>query len=513
MRSFEELERVLDEKKLGVTVNCVNNHIETCAEDNADTQGISLMTIRDLLDEKFTDEFLRAHGYVLTIAQFKEDVIKHLALKAEDPIKHNSALKRLHRAYVALKESYIHNKVFNFAVQNELKKHFRDVIMKAYTHGNANGRKIPEALNNRISQLMRLEVESLSAQFLVNTLPADSNNEFSQVIAAELLMDWRAGKLAPAIQAQLLAEKSEINSVKALSKHFQHNALPQEVHEMIMANLISEVSSAIDAGKILPNSPLGAAIRKTREDLLQNSNFSIISDIISKWLNSELALNVAEDLVKHVEKVICNLKPLLEANLTKEFDRISVRVFLSKLQERKFSQKEITEPMQKYALLISEKFLLFTHGTESESLLKCKDNLASAAMHNLHESWLSGKLLENEAAFLLDSTFEVLQDIDEKIQQKMWSNGTSQTVSQLLDENQALRREVMEIRETMAQKDEKLSQNTSELAVLKSAVTDLQAQLQNFMASQQVKNNNNVTPEVAKETGTSASPSFFSFTK
>ncbi len=445
MRPFEHLEGVLKEQNLEEIIRCVSNHIDSCKKYESDVRAVSLMTIRDALDKKFTNSMLRDQGYILTIAQFTEDCKKFLALSAEDPISFNSHLKRLHRGFVALKLNYIENKVSNHAVLSEMKEHFATVILDCYTNGSSDGSKMPEGLSKEIALLIQAEVEALKGKWFSNTLLKDYKEEFSTLLSAQLLSDWTKGILPTLISKQLEAEKEEMNSVKALMGCLHQNKLPKEIQDKIMASVITEISDEINAAKIQPNSPLGAAFRTIREESLQNSNYSIISRLIQKWQNDKVTNEVLPGLEKYITRVIDKLKPSLEASLTKEFEQISVHVFLGKLQTGKYLLN-LSEAMNKYASEIVKNAFLYNQGTNSVDLPKCRAVVSSAAMGALQGLWLSGKLAEKEVDFIKNAIFAPLQELDEKIQQRVWSNGTTHAISNLVTENKNLRSEVTDLR-------------------------------------------------------------------
>ncbi len=450
MKILEQILLELDAQNLAKAINDINNQLDYYTKYKMEVEGVSLIPVRDLLDPKFTDDVLRKNGYILTIAQFKEDCAKFLELAAKNPILYNSRLKRLHRSYHVLIENYTKGNVHNKAVTAEITKHFAETILASYCNGVIDGKKMPTELSSQIAQTVEEEIGNLNINWYANKLAVDTKKEFTDAISVQLLNDWQKKLLEPAICKQLDEEKTSINSIEALQSHFRERKLPNATQDTIKAAVIEEIKKDIEAGKLTQSNALGAQYNSIRNSILENSHFNVVTYLINNWKNKQVTPDVSHQLEKYISDVIGRMKQNLESSLTQQFEQLATQVFLDKLLSGQYS-KDLAETLQKYSLAFAKKILLSLNSDDLKNPSKCKDTVYSQVMNQLHKNWLNGKLSSSVNEFIKESVFAFLNEFDDKIQEQVWPNKNKQFVEKLIRENAEIRNELAGIKKLLAQ--------------------------------------------------------------
>ncbi len=432
------------------TIVDIHAQLDYYAKNNMQVEGISLMSIRDKLHPTYTDEILRRNGYILTIADFKEDCQKFFELADKNPILYNSRLKRLHRSYQVLMESYTKGTVSNKAVAAEISKKLADTLLINYWQGSDEYKTMPTELRARIMSMFDVEVENLHKNWCTNKLGSDNKNELTDAVCSKLVDDCQNKRLPQIIYKQFEDEKSKINSVAALLSQFQERKLPQETQDIIKSATVEQIKNEIDANKLVTSSALGDYYNNVYNSSIDKSHFKTASQIINNWQNKQVTTDVAIELEKHICDVLNRMKQNLENNLTQQFEQYAIQIMLEKMHTG-YYKGEIVESLQKYSLAIAKQYLLSNKQAELDRLPKCKSTIYTELMTQLHMSWLSGKLSQVENEFIKESVFAELHELDEKIQEKVWPNKNKRYVEQLIRENAEMRNKLSHVEKLLEQ--------------------------------------------------------------
>lgn len=435
MKVIEQILLELDMQNLAKTIHDIHGQLDYYSKHKVEVEAISLLPIRDLLDPKYTDDVLRNNGYILTIAQFKEDAAKFLELAANDPILYNSRLKRLHRGFQVLQKNYVKGDIRNKVVIAEIKKQFTDSLVASYCQGASDGEKMPGELSNRIAQTLQRVIEDINKEWLKNTLFADAKTELTDKLISHLYEDSQKDRLDPAISKQLQIEKNKINSVDALLSHFREKKLPEQVQNKLQSTIIGEITKEVEAEHITTTSELGSTIKTTSGTLLgQNLQFRAYQLLIANWQNKQISSGAANQLEAIIRGVIDKAKPELESTLKEQFDKLAARIFLEKLQQGEWPDS-IMNVMQAYTSAITKQ--LFMHASDSNNLQKCRELINKNAMLYLHGEWVGGKLTAKENNFIKEIVFATLNEIDDKIQERVWPNNNKANGDQIMQKIEA----------------------------------------------------------------------------
>jgi len=440
MKTIEMILLDLNKNNVNESAEAIQKQIDFFAGTRIEVDCISLMPVRDLLKgPKYADNILRSNGYILSIAQFKEDSEKFIKLAEKDPILHNSKLKRLYRAYQVLLENYINRNIHNKVVLDEMKGIFSQTLLDDYF----SDKKMPKALSERIATMTEIEVEQLNGNWFKNNLVGESKKEFTNLLSSQLLCDWRAKNLDSGIMNQLEKEKDKINSIEALLTHFREKKLPTEIQDRIKAAVIAHIET--NKTRINPGTELSDRIIAIRNARVDNAINSVLSEIIFEWQNTQSSDAVSKQLGVFVTEVIATMKKDLESGLTHQFDQLTTQIFLGKLQGNEY-QPDLAKTTQKYAFTVAKQLLLpVTGGTDN--LSKCKEVIYGQVMSELHKQWMNGgRLSGDESNFIKERTFASLNEIGDKIQENVWPNKNKQKMEALLQDNNALRTGVNELK-------------------------------------------------------------------
>lgn len=450
MKVIEKLLFEMNSQNMAESLDKIQAQIKYFAKNKMDVEGISLMTIRDQLDITLTDKILRDNGYILTIAQFKEDSEKFIRLADNDPISFNSRLKRLHNSYLLLRENYSKGTVKNKAVIDEMTKRFSEIILSSYC-GNDDAKKMPEELWAKIGKMIENEIEQLNDNWLKDKLSLETKKEFNDLLSTRLLQDWQNTLLDANVITILQGEKDSINSVAALLVHFRNNKLPEDTQGNILTAVIEELNNEISGGKLTASSALGSEINVITNNSLRKDPYFIVSRLVSNWQNTQTSTEVTKQLEKHISCVIGKMKENLQPRLTQQFEQMATQIFTEKLRAGEYNNKqELLDVIKKHTLSIAKQLLLSSE-PEVSSVSKCKEAIYKDVMHQLQDEWTSNRLSENENLFIQENVFSFLDDIDNKIRSTVWLTNTKHTVEKVSKENGELRKEVNELKRLMTQ--------------------------------------------------------------
>jgi len=443
MRTIEQILLDLNPKNLPEKMKDINKQLEYYTTHTMEANGISLIPVLDLLDERYTDHTLRANGYILTVAQLKEDAKKFLDLAEKDPILYNSVLKRLHRSIKVLEQNYVIGNIKNTSVIQEVKKHFLDTLQFSYITKNS---QMPQQLRQLIDQKIEEQASQLNLNWYKNNLDPNINTELSELLIKKLLEDSKKNGLNSDIKNKLTLEKNAINSVDALINCFRRKELPSNIQENILTNLINIIKTEISAEKITTNDDLGATINAYQT---LKGQHDAISKIIINWQNNQTIPAVSVKLEKYLGKVIGDMKQLLDSNLTEQFEHLAVKAFVDKLQQNQY-QENLNSIMSKYSLTVIKELL----PSNLENLPKCREAIYADVMDQLHQQWIQGGLPETRN-FIQKTVFAFLYEIDDKIQEKVWPNKKKEGIEELIRDNTEMRSKITKL-ETMLEQQNKI---------------------------------------------------------
>ncbi len=447
MTGLEQILLELDTLDLEVAIHEINDQIVYYSKHRHGVEGISLMSIRDHLIN-YSDDFLRGNGYILNIAQFKEDCEQYLKLAAKDPILYNKSLKRLHRGLVVLKRDYVNGKLRNKVVSDEMQKHFTEVMQSCYSHGTE--RKIPDSLRVRIESLIAIHVAKLNESWFGNTLPPKLTYEFSHLLETYLLSDWRERKLSPSIMKLLDEEKSKINSIDAIIALFQERTLEGDAQDKIFSALNARLQVLILGKKITAKSnALGKLLIstkvKTTLGILNPDENEYIERVIRMWQSKIVNEEASMVLKEHIAEVIKEMKIDLDNALSQQFEKLSVQHFIRSLYKADCS-KVTQDEMKQYALSMANTTLRFMRSSNPAELSLCSEFISNEVMNQLHGEWISNTLSDVERNFISETVFASLNELDEKVQHYVWKHESVQS-----KQFASMQREIAELKEMIVE--------------------------------------------------------------
>ncbi|MBA3535589.1 MAG: hypothetical protein H0T84_03110 [Tatlockia sp.] len=451
MKILEQILLELDPKNLDASMKILQDQLDYYTNHNMETKGISLLPVRDLLSKQCTDESLRKQGYILTIAQFKEDCAKFIKLADSDPILYNAYLKRLHRSYQVLLQNYVIGNIKNAGLVGEMKALFSDTLQSFYQ--GSNNKKMPEKLRNDIEEQLGSEVKQLYMSWHNNKpkkLRDDIQTEVTSLLAKQLLADWQNKGLHPSITKYLEMEKNTINSIEVLIEWFRKKQLLAN-QSKINSQVIEAIVSDIQAEKLTVYDELGLTINQITQLSLKKDNVSVVSELILRWQNTQTTPQVSIKISEYVAKLITKMRQDLDSSLTEEFSQLAVYAFLDKFQQNYLENEELGAAMKEYGLKTASLFLL------ADSLPNCRETIYATVMEKLHNDWVSGKFSVEISDFIKESVFSSLSQLDDEIQEKVWPNSTRHGIKQVISDNAELQKQVTGLTEMVKQLMSKMS--------------------------------------------------------
>lgn len=446
MKPIEIILRDANNDNLENAISVVETQINYYRANNVDPQGISLMTVLDLLDASYNCEALRKSGYILTLADFQSDAAKFLRLSAENPIIYNTQLKRLFRSYGIFKEKYLKGLVFNREVVDEVSKQFAETMLTAYTASSTNATALPTTLAEKITHALATEASKFNANWLASRLHRDTDREYTNKLSQRLLKLWENDGLPENIARQLVQEKSQINNVGALTKYFHDMGLPEDAMEAISKQIIEDIIADTQSGKLTTNSALGALISHNKATILMKGDYNRISPILKSWHKDNVADDVARELEKYIQSVIESLREGIIAKLSDEFSQLTVKQFLTGVRNGKYDHDVCTD-VQKLTGDLAKEVLLVQDPSKHTELAESLKQINHDAMTALHNDWIQGRLTQAENTFVSDKVFAQLDDVAAKIQANIWISQVNADTADMRAENTALRKEVAKLSE------------------------------------------------------------------
>lgn len=427
----------------------LHNLIEHYTHANrCEVEGVSLITVRDLV--KYSDDKLRENGYAITLAQFREDCAKYLALAAKDPILYNSRLKRLHRSYTTFEDAFISGRIYNKAVLEEMQAHFAKTLKQCYSHGDINDKKMPVELAQRIASLLDAEICSFNKMWSTNAISPELAREYIKSFQAQFVAKWRAGLLPQCISQCLDAEKRHLNSVERLLHCFRTNQLTPDINAQIVEKVVAEIRGDINAKRINQNNALGAAILALKNNLLNPENFEILSELIVQWQKNDLSPEARLIFEQRVSLVIEKMKPNLEIDLSSQFDNLAADNFLRNVQLGASYSKEVLEATVGCVLSLTKPALLVSSDHQANEL-PCKKLIDNEVMKKLCALLISKDLTEQEFGFIKEVVFAELRAIDTNLVRQVWVGHSSDVMRQCCEENVMLKSELARLAEQVNQ--------------------------------------------------------------
>lgn len=406
-------------------IEAIQGQLDYYAKYRMEVEGISLISVLDLLDKKYTEESLRQNGYILTVAHLKDDAETFLKKAQDNPILYNSHLKRLYRSILSFQDHYASGGVRNAIAIEEIKALFAKKILAAYTEGDSHS-KMPTSLGDRIGKQVKEELGRLNSAWYKKGLPQHTNDLFTRVFSKRLLADWQAGKLDRDVTDKLLENKQTINSIEALISCFRDKKLPETVQAKIRSALIKELDTEIRGEKMTQYDALGALVKEKRNESLQNDMFSVLNTLISEWQTHQMGTEASKRMEVYLAKVMKEMKPELDNSLTKQFHELAVNAFLDKLQDGQYKNKL---SMEKYSEAVVEEELLSYD--EEDNIQAFRQKVYANVMDILHDQWVSGKLTSDVAKYLRETVFNFLNATANDIKSQVWPNASKGKVQGL----------------------------------------------------------------------------------
>lgn len=453
MKVIEQILLQLNKSVSERNIKAIEDQIDYSIKYKMEVEGISLIPVRDALGEDYTDETLRRNGFILTIAQLKEDCEKFLKLAQEKPLSYNSHLKRLHRNFEVFEACYISGNVANAKVIAEMKEHFAKILQDSYCHGTEPDKKMPKALAQLIVKRLEARIVSLNDAWYENKLAPEFSRLFSEILAKNMLEDWRKNRLNANIVQKLHEEKKAINSTTALTRCFQDSKLPHDIQVEIKKHLIGEITGEISARRISPLDDFGVAIKAKREFLIENDSFNVISAMIVDWQNNQINPNVGKQIECFLNKVIVNMKDRLDSSLTQQFEALAVNIFLEKLQQKRY---ENSFNVEKYSLEVGQSLL---SGYNNDPQVKeFQQKIYLDVMLALHDDWISNTLSGEINEFLKTIVFASLNELCDRIERAVWPS--------------QYKNEMEQLKNTVQEQSKQMQRMTTELEKLTKILTD-----------------------------------------
>ena len=493
MKPIENILRNANEENLARSLPIIQAQIDYFRVHHVGVNGISLITVLDLLDVKYNREVLRKEGYTLTLEDFQNDAQKFLRLSQDNPIIYNAQLKRLFRSYAVFKDKYVKGLVFNQSVTKEMTQKFTDALLASYLELNNAVLGMPKSLSDRVLKSLETEAAKFSEGWLAGKFDSEAAREFSSVLSDRLLKLSEHDGLPVSIAKQLAAEKKQINDVNALQNYFHDKNLPDGAMVKIFSQIIGDITADMHSGKLTVNSALGALIAKRRDGTFQAGEYNFISPILKDWQNNKVSADVAAELEKYIANVIETLREDLIESLEDKFSQMAVRNFLERLRKNSFDAT-VNDEMKKFTAEVARDVLVVQGPTQRDDVKECVKLINLQALTVLHDDWIQGRFTNEENTFVSAKVFESLDEIAHKIQMNIWVNQASSDNANLQLEIAKLKREKSDL--------------TTRFEQLTAVVTQLSDTVAKMAGSQVVVQE--AASEPAKQpVGESASPSFF----